>query len=164
MSKATFNWKKWLFILIAIIVIPILIRYIYKQYQKWKALQEDVKQTNDYNANQNPTTVQNKRDKITVRKDVQQDAIMLAHHLGTKYSDVPFDFWDTDTWGWANPKGWTENDKEAADILIRERLNYSYLQKLYYETETNKRNLTNDIISLLDKSELQRVQKYIKLT
>ena len=108
--------------------------------------------------NQNPVVAQNKADKITVRKDVQSAAKQLAHELGTKYSDK------NSSWSWIDPRGWTENDKKVADILLYQRYNYWLLKRLYYEVYTNSRSLTDDIFSLLDENELKRVQAKLKLT
>jgi hypothetical protein len=162
--KATFNWKKWLYILIGLIVIFPIIRFIIRQYQKFNSLQVELDEKNTevvkgktFLENQNPVVAQNKADKITVRKDVQSAAKQLAHDLGTKYSDK--NSW----WDWLDPRGWTENDKKVADTLLYQRYNYTLLKRLYNEVYTNSRNLTDDLFALLDKNELKRVQAKLKL-
>lgn len=115
------------------------------------------KKSNNLADNNDPIIQQSKADSITTRKDVQQSAKSLAYDLGTKYSDNGhwYDF--------LKPSGWTENDVKVADNLIRQRLNYKYLQLLYYNCYSNGRNLSDDILTLLDSDQLERVKKYIKL-
>lgn len=164
-TKATFNWKKWLYILIGLIVIFPIIRFIIRQYQKFNSLQaeideknQDVKNDQNFSQNQNPIVAQNKADKITTNKGVQSAAKQLAHDLGTKYSDK--NSW----WDWIDPRGWTENDKAVADTLLYQRNNYHLLKRLYNEIYTNNRSLTDDVFELLDPDELKRVQAKLKLT
>lgn len=160
-KKATtpFNWKKWLYIIIGIILFFPLARFIIRQYNKFKGLETEIDAENqenqnnvNYIQNQNPVIAQNKADKITTRKDVQSAAKQLAHDLGTKYSDK--NSW----WSWLDPRGWTENDKKVADTLLYQRYNFHHLKRLYNEVYTNNRVLTDDLFALLDESELKRVQ------
>ena len=164
-TKATFNWKKWLYILIGLIVIFPIIRFIIRQYQKFNSLQveideknQEVKNDQNFSQNQNPIVAQNKADKITTNKGVQSAAKQLAHDLGTKYSDK--NSW----WSWLDPRGWTENDKKVADTLLYQRYNFHHLKRLYNEVYTNNRVLTDDIFALLDQDELKRVQAKLNLT
>lgn len=117
--------------------------------------EQEIEKDREYQANKNPVTLQEKLDAITTRKDIQADAKELAHHLGTKY----------DTGSWTdifNYKKWTENDGAAATILIRQQYNYKFMEKLYF-TVTRSHNLTDDILEYLDKSELEKVRKYINI-
>lgn len=158
-KKATsINWKKWLLIITGIILLFPLMRFLIRQFAKFKEVQTEISNNTNYQQNQNPIIAQNKADKITVRKDVQNSAKKLAHDLGTKYSDQ-------NSWfDWIDPRGWTENDKAVADVLIYQRNNFTLLKKLYNQVYTNNRSLTDDIFALLDPDELKRVQSKLKIT
>lgn len=156
-GKTPFDWKKWLAILLGVLLIFPAIRYVIKQVQKVKETEEGIAKTKSFNENQNPIVVQTKADKITTRKDIQAAANDLSHHLGTKYSDK--NSW----WDWLNPKGWSENDALVAQILITQRLNFKLLERLYYGVYSNSRSLRDDVLNLLDAKELKKVQKYLNL-
>lgn len=157
------NWKVWLILTVLTLLFFPLFRFVRAQLTKNKEQKADLDKIVIWQENQNPTIAQNKADKITTRKDVQQSAKELAHHLGTMYSDNPDMSWLGVDWSFLNPRGWTENDKKVADILLYQWRNYSYLKRLYHDVYTNSRNLTNDLIKLLDDKELKRVQSKITL-
>ena len=156
-SNQPFDWKKWLGIFIGLLLVFPAIRYIMRQLQKTGETEERIAKIKSFNENQNPIVAQSKADKITTRKDIQSAANDLAHHLGTKYSDKN-SFWD-----FFNPKGWSENDSAAAQILIKQRLNFKLLERLYYNVYSNSRSLRDDVLKLLDERELKKVQKYLNL-
>ena len=107
-------------------------------------------------ANQDEPTLNFNLNKITKRKDIQTAAKDLAHHLGTKYSDK-------NSWyDWLDPQGWTENDNEVENILMRQRKNYGLLVLLYKQV-TNNRSLSNDIRMYLDSENLNRIRKHINI-
>lgn len=151
------NIWAWIAVIFIILLMFPLYRYIRKQHQKNVEQKEATEKEVNYAENQNPQIQQTKADKITTRKDIQTAAQELSHHLGTKYSDT--DSW----WSIFNPRGWTENDKQVADILIKQRLNYNLLKQLYYTCYSNSRDLTADVLKLLDKSELARVRKFLNI-
>jgi len=162
MQILDFFKKNWFLIVACVMAYPMLKRYMDDQAQKTKENTQENQKKDSYAINQNPLTQQQRRDKITLRKDIQKDAALLAHHLGTKYSDVGTD-WLASIKGFLDPKGWSENDAEVRTILIKERLNFAIIEKLYYTTETNSRNLRSDILKYLDPKELKEVQKFIKI-
>lgn len=151
---SSINWKKWLFVIVIILTAFPLYRYIKKQMLKNEEQDTKIVKDKNYLDNQNPLTQQAKADKITKRKDIQADAKALAHHLGTMYSDK--NSW-TSIFDW---KGWTENDAEAAKIVVRQRLNFNLMVRLYYECYSNSRDLRKDLLELLDEKELKKIQKY----
>lgn len=153
-SISSVNWKKWILPIIGLLVAFPLYRYVKKQLAKNEEQDAKLAKNEKYASNQNPITQQSKADKITKRKDIQADANALAHHLGTKYSDK--NSW-TSIFDW---QGWTENDAEAAKIVIRQRLNFKLMERLYYDCYSNSRNLRNDILALIDGDELKKIQKY----
>ena len=164
-SSSSSTLKKVLYWIIGLIIIFPIIRFIIRQYQKFNSLEvevneknEEVKQDKTFLENQNPIIQQSKADKITVRKDIQKSAKQLAHHLGTKYSDK------NSMWSWLDPRGWTENDKQAANILIYQQKNYNLIKRVYNEVYTNSRNLSDDIYALLDETELKRVLNKVNIT
>ncbi|MGL2964650.1 hypothetical protein ACSVH2_12580 [Flavobacterium sp. RSB2_4_14] len=147
----------WILILICIIVPFPLYRFIKKQMAKNSEQDVQLEKDKSFIENQNPIVQTQKAKKITTRTDIQAAAKDLAHHLGTKYSD-------TNHWySFLDPRGWTENDKKVADILIKQRLNFKLLERLYYSCYTNSRSLSDDVLKLLDEDELKRVQKYLKI-
>ena len=96
-------------------------------------------------------------DKINTNQSLQTAVVRLVQCLGVNYYDNP-----TQWFPWLNSKGWTENDDEAADLVIKYRKSYASMQKMYYEV-TNNRDLSADLLDLLDTDSLKRVRKYIKL-
>lgn len=158
------NWKLWLSVIIGILLLFPLYRYIKKQLSINNVQQDKLEVIDNYVANQNPQTAQSKADKITPTKSVQKSAKDIAHHLGVKYNDNPtWTFLDPTSWSIFDPKGWTENDAEVAKIVIFQRVNYAKVARLYNEVYTANRNLSTDLRKLLDKTELQKVQKYLNI-
>ena len=169
-KKEPFNWKKWLYILIGILLFFPVVRFVIRQYNKFNSLENEIDKENQTNEvhqnfiqNQNPIVAQNKADKITVRKDVQAAAKELVHHLGIKYQQNPNAEWLGINWSFLDPRGWTENDKKVADILIYQRLNYSLLKRLYNEVYTKGNKLNDDVLALVDETELKRIQAKLNL-
>lgn len=160
--------KYWLFITMLIIGLPYLKRFIDSQQQQTeqqklenqiksqKAIKENEKE-NKLIANQNPLTQAQKRLTITASKDLHAASASLAVDFGVKYSDSGkwYDIF--------KPKGWTENDENARKTLVLYRNYFPYLEKLYYQVDTNSRSLRADILELLDKDELTYLRKYLKI-
>ncbi|MCZ8168773.1 hypothetical protein [Flavobacterium sp.] len=154
-TKST-SYKKWIFIIIGVLLFFPLYRFIRKQLLKNKEQMNEILKDKQFLANQDEPTLNNTLNTITKRKDIQAAAKDLAHHLGTKYSDK-------NSWfDWLDPKGWTENDDEVEKILIYQRKNYGLLVLLYKQI-TNSRSLSNDIRSYLDDDNLLRVRKYLNI-
>ena len=154
-TKST-SYKKWIFIIIGLLLFFPLYRFIRKQLLKNKEQMNEILKDKQFLANQDEPTLNNNMNTITKRKDIQTAAKDLAHHLGTKYSDK-------NSWfDWLDPKGWTENDDEVEKILIYQRKNYGLLVLLYKQI-TNSRSLSNDIRSYLDDDNLLRVRKYLNI-
>ncbi len=150
------SYKKWVFIIIGILLIFPLYRFIRKQLQKNKEQMNQLLIEQNFVANQDEPTLNNNLNQITTSKSVQSAAKDLAHHLGTKYSDK-------NSWfDWLDPQGWTENDNEVEKILIYQRKNYALLVLLYKKI-TNSRSLSNDIRMYLDEDNLKRVRKYLNI-
>jgi hypothetical protein len=147
----------WILILICIIVPFPLYRFIKKQMAKNSEQDTQLVKDKSFIENQNPIIQTAKADKITKNKGVQAAAKDLAHHLGTKYSDA--NHW----YSFLDPRGWTEDDKKVADILIYQRNNYKLLERLYYTCYTNSRSLSDDVLKLLDEDQLKRVQQKLKI-
>lgn len=80
---------------------------------------------------------------------VKEDTRKIVHHLGVNYD-------------WYDPRRWTENDKEVAMLLMKQRPNIKFIEDLYYRVYTKNRNLKNDCYKLLDKTELNQVINYYK--
>jgi len=152
------HWFKWIIFVVVLTIIAFpLWRFIKSQIQKNQEKTASIEKTEKFISNQNPITQQFRADQITKDKTVQMRARNIAKNLGTIYSDT------NSMWSWLNPKGWTENDKQVADDLIKGRNNYKLIQRLYFECYSNSRNLNNDILEFLDTDELKRVQKYLKI-
>lgn len=151
------NWVNWLYILIGILLFFPLFRYIKKQLELNTEQNALLNKDASFSQNSNVLTQTQKADKITKRKDIQSAANQIAIYLGTRYSDK--NAW----YSFIDPRGWTEEDTKVADLVIKQRLNYSLLKRLYFECYSNSRNLSDDLISLLDPDQLARVQKYINI-
>lgn len=140
-------------------IVPKIYKLVLDAIAKMKIDSKEVKDKSDKATavvdNNNAMTQQQKANSITNRKDVQSDAKALAYHLGLSIEN------NTSFWSWANPKNWTENDDLIVNILIRERLNYGQLKKLYYSCYTDSRNLGTDLMNLLDSDSKIRLKKAI---
>jgi hypothetical protein len=155
-NKKPTNYWKWVFVLIGLFLFFPVFRYVRKQLKKNKEQMDQILKEQNFIANQDEPTLNFNLNKITKRKDIQTAAKDLAHHLGTKYSDK-------NTWyDWLDPQGWTENDNEVENILMRQRKNYGLLVLLYKQV-TNNRSLSNDIRMYLDNENLNRVRKHINI-
>lgn len=128
---------------------------------KANAVTKSIEQNNIENQNFVPKTIQEKVDKILftdgkitdkkVRDRLQSRAIELSNHFGFNH--------DTGNWyDVLTPRYWTENDKEIEIILVKETHNFRHLEKLYYGVYTQSRNLSQDILKLLDKQNLKNVR------
>lgn len=160
--------KYWLFITMLLVGFPYLKRYLQDQEQKTEAskLENQVKSqkaklenAKDIKAieNTNPLTQTQKRLRITASKDLHAASQSLAHDLGTAYSD------NGNWYDFLKPKGLTENDENVRKTLVLYRNYFPYLEKLYFEVDTNSRSLRKDILELLDKDELKYLRKYLKI-
>lgn len=153
-----FDWIKtnWIFVLGALLIVPLVYRYLKDQVQLNKLQNEDIKGENQVIDNVNPVIRETNANAITTRVDVQNAASELAHHLGTKYSD---------TGNWYdifNPRGWTENDVEVLKILKYQVNNFHLVEKLYFQVYTKRKNLKDDVNKLLDSKELADLKAYFK--
>jgi hypothetical protein len=164
----TFLEKYWLVIGGILIAFPLLKRYLAKQQElgleQQKTLLLDnikqntqiVKETKFYN-NLDPKLQLTSRQKITAAKELWAISTKIANDFGVIYSD------DNGFFDFLNPRGWTENDKAIADTLIKYRNYFDKLEKLYFEVDTNSRNLRKDILKYLDAGELKRLRKLLKI-
>jgi len=160
--------KYWLFIVALLVGYPYLKRYLDEQAEQTRLAQEQLKieaqkqeaknkaETKLVN-NQDPGKQATARKKITVNKELHSVSSSLAHHFGVAYSD------NGNWYDFLNPRGFTENDKEALQLLVSYRNYFAVLEKLYYEVDTNSRNLRKDIVKFLDPKELATLRKYLKV-
>lgn len=83
----------------------------------------------------------------TYLKDRAQN---LAHHLGTAYHGE-----------WWNPRGWTENDKVAFEIVNElNRTDFNSVAKIYpFYADGN--DLRNDLLKLLDSDYYEQIRDKI---
>ncbi len=153
------NWLKYLLVIVGIFAFFPLYRYILNQLSKNQTAEIKAVKQQKFLSNSDPLTQQTNADKITKDKGVQSSCKQLVTALGTLSCDNPL----ADYWSFLYPSGWTENDAEAARILIYQRNNYQLMKRLYNECYTNSRDLSKDALNLLDTSELKKVLKYIKL-
>jgi hypothetical protein len=149
--------SNWFILAIVCLGLPYLYRYYKAQFQLNTEQDLSLEKSQNWLANLNPTIQQTKAIKITNNIEVQVAAKKLAHDLGTKYSDT------NSMWSWINPKGWTENDTQVLNTLLKYRNFYPQLQRLYHDCYTNSRNLSDDVLNLLDEAELKRLRQAIKI-
>jgi hypothetical protein len=151
------NWQCYLVVIaIPVIAFP-LYRFIQRQSLKNEENNADIEKETQLLENSDPVKQQESANKITPNKSIQAYAREVGVKLGTFYSDAG------NWWDFLNPRGWTEDDSRVADIIIYQRNNYALMQKLYNKCYSNSRNLSNDLLTLLDKNELKRVQKYLSI-
>ena len=149
--------KYWIHITILLVAIPYLKRYLNEQ--KIKNLESDVNLEKETKliTNISPIVQNDRRSKITSSKELWSASAKLAHDFG-------FDVADKGNWyDFIFPTGWTENDVEIRNTLLKYRNYFPILEKLYFEVDTNSRNLRTDILQNLDKAELAIVRKAIKI-
>jgi hypothetical protein len=160
--------RNWLIIAGMLLVIPYLKRYLEDQNTKNIINQGDnfVKEAEakaeilkdiKLVENGNPLSQNQKRKAITASSALWAASASLSHDLGVKYKDAG------NWWNFLDPRGWTENDKSARKTLVYQRNNFAILEKLYYEVDTNSRNLRSDILKFLDKDELTYLRRYLKI-
>lgn len=87
------------------------------------------------------------------KKRLMSSASAIAYNLGVNFTDSG-SFWDV-----FDPRGWTENDEEVGRLLILETHNFRVIEKLYFNVYTRSRNLSNDVLKLVDKDVLTKVRK-----
>lgn len=160
-KKMPITVKTWLyrclFLIGGIILIFPIYRYIKAQLAKGNEQDVELEKNKSWLANLNPQTQLQRANKITKNTELHAVAKQLSHDLGTKYSDK-------NSWfSWMNPKGWTENDEKVMLALIKYRLYYPTLCKLYYSCYSNSRSLEADLLELLDEKELKRLRGSIKI-
>ena len=160
--------KYWLFIVFLLVGFPYLKRYLDDQKEKTRLADEarklEAKKQADKTAaetklvnNTNPITQNKTRSLITSNKELHSVSSNLAHHFGVAYSD-------TGNWyDFLNPKGFTENDHEILQLLVTYRRYFVVIEKLYFEVDTNSRNLRKDIVKYLDPKDLKELRKYLKV-
>lgn len=151
--------SKNIFLILGIIlVVPWIKEYLQNMELRNKANQIEKDKEDTFLQNQNMYTQQAKRDKITKSKELQAVATKIANDLGTSINH------DTGSWSDIfNPRSWTENDKEVANALIKYRNYFPTLVNLYNQAETRQRKLKEDLLKLLDDTEIKRVRQYIKI-
>lgn len=163
-----FLQKYWLLIAGLIFALPWIKKYIDEMNASNKKdslenaveVKETIHQTNkDLKRleNQNPLTQKQKRMRITMGSELWGASQQLAEDFGIIYSDNGkwYDF--------LNPRGWTENDENIRNTLLKYRKYFNILEKLYFQVDTNSRSLRADILKYLDKNELVLVRKGLKI-
>jgi hypothetical protein len=160
--------KYWYIILGFIFIYPIAKRYIDKQNElnleaeRQNTLDEKTQETKiiketRYINNLDPKKQLTARQKITGSKELWAISTKLANDFGVNSSD------DNNWYDFMNPRGMTENDAEICTTLIKYRNYFDKLERLYFEVDTNSRNLRKDILKYLDASELKRLRHSIKI-
>jgi hypothetical protein len=163
-----FLQKYWMVIGGVIFIFPLLKRYLAKQKElaveqnnnllvdQQKSNVQYVKEVRYLN-NKDPKLQLTERQKITAAKELWAASTKLANDFGVIYSD------DSNWYDFMNVRGWTENDRDIRNTLVKYRNYFDKLEKLYFQVDTNSRNLRKDILKYLDPQELKEVRKYIKI-
>lgn len=121
-------------------------------------MENEIELNSSENSVQSPQMITDKVDQylpveLKIAKDQREklkaDTIALVHNLGTRAGS-----------SWYNVDTWTENDAEVEKILKRQVHNYKVIERLYFMAYTESRNLTNDILKYLDKTNLTRVRAF----
>jgi hypothetical protein len=152
--------KYGIVILIALFIIPYIIKYYKDQIEKGKVedVVNDVAVNNAQNATQNPTMQVDKATKYL--RDVKHYDTKGRQRLMDATQKIVNAFgYDK---AWYNPKSWTENDLEIYLTLWECMYNYKDLEWLYYNVYTQSRNLTNDIVDKLDTKYLTELRRKFK--
>ncbi|PWA08973.1 hypothetical protein [Flavobacterium laiguense] len=163
-----FMQKYWMVIGGLIFVYPLLKRYLAKQkelaIEQNNNLVVDQQKSNAtyvkeirYINNMDPKKQLTERQKITGSKELWAASTNLANDFGVIYSD------DSNWYDIFNVRGWTENDREIRNTLSKYRNYFGILEKLYFQVDTNSRNLRKDILKYLDPQELKEIRKFIKI-
>jgi hypothetical protein len=168
--------KYWLFITALLIGIPYLKRYMDEQSEKTRqaklVLEVEGKRANAQvvidnrqTENANPLTQQQKRLKITASKELHAASQKLASDFGMMQTAQLKSWYDflIPTNIPSVVQSLTENDTEIRKTLVTYRNYFDKLEKLYFEVDTNSRNLRKDILQYLDKDELTYLRKYLKI-
>lgn len=143
--------RYWIVILGLLIGIPFMYRYFYDADKKdtINEIEEEIKLVQA--ANRSPKTQLEQLNKITTNKGYHTWARDIAHAFGTLEQN------QNNWWDFLNPKGWTENDADAYQLLkkVTNTGQKRVLTELYFVL-TGK-NLQDDVLMLLDKNELMKL-------
>lgn len=158
-----------LIIIVLTFGLPPLIRYIRTQIALLKGNTIDNKTivNNAENGVASPVIV---KQKITVIKkkypnltatDMERMSTVaqgVALALGTNVQDNHFVF-STDLY---NVGAWVENEDEVIRLLKTVPSTFPVVEDLYYSVHTRSRNLKNDLLKYLSKSDLEQIRKVYK--
>jgi hypothetical protein len=153
----TFVKNNWLFILGIMVVFPYLKAWFEKMAIKSKVddVKNDMSLNSQINALDNPKLQESEADKIlknfpiAQRERLKADVKLFTHHIGINYN-------------WYDPKSWSENDKEAVNILKKWVLLLPVFANLYYSVYTQSRNLKTDFNKMIDEKEKQNMYAFQK--
>lgn len=122
----------WLIIIAGILLIPYILRYIQKQDVKQLEANAQAEIDKLKVENSDPVKQQANANSITTNAGYQKIAHDVAYHLGVNFA-------------WYDPRGWTENDSDAFNLL--KNLNSGQLKivgTLYNKVYATGRNLKDD--------------------
>ncbi len=159
---ADFLLKYWMVIIPLIILLPVAYKWLKYQLKSITEQGEEDRKDRDFRNNRNQDIYrenclaaihefeQNGGVLHRSADDIMNAARSIAHHLGIVYSDT--DNW----WSWLDPRGWTENDRATADLILEFQDDFFVLGECYYFA-TRSRNLIDDAIKYLDRRQHERL-------
>lgn len=156
----------WVLILAILLVVPFLYRYISELLAKAKAqtLKNETIVSNAQNAKSSPTIISQKSFDIFKKypkvKPPEMEryktvAQKIAIALGTNVEDNHLVFGMVDLY---NVNSWVEDENEVVKLLKTVPTTFPIVEDLYYHVFTKSRNLKNDLLSYLSKSDLEKVR------
>jgi hypothetical protein len=116
-------------------------------YIQWRKKQNEEDPNDPANVNSITSALKPHTVSVSLWNSIVSSSDSLAHHLGTKYPSY-------------DPRSWTENDKEVMKILRFQVKNFIHLEKIYFASSAPGRNLKNDVVKLLDSSELTELKSF----
>ncbi|MDQ8014471.1 MAG: hypothetical protein REI96_18630 [Flavobacterium nitrogenifigens] len=171
-SKLIPFFKKYgIFLAILFLAFPFVYKYIKKSIDMVKDtnLESKKAQNSSENAKADPTIIKNKVQAIKKKyptvssksmDSIVASAFKIAEAFGTNVDDNHVLFGGTiDLY---NIKAMTEDEATAIKYLKKHTGTFTILEDVYYRTATKSKNLRNDIIKYLSKSEYNELAKFYK--
>lgn len=158
---ADFLQTNWIVLVVLLVGLPWAIKYLKTMFNSIAEQQEEADKDREFRENRDSQTLDEKMNSYlstipdnlisNSKNSIKRAASRFAHDLGTLYSDT--DSW----WSWADPRGWTENDKFCVDLVEAAFTDFPYIA-VCYKMVTRSRNLYADVVKYLPASELDRLR------
>ncbi|MDN3673439.1 hypothetical protein QWY99_10280 [Flavobacterium branchiarum] len=163
--------KYGIFLIVLFLVFPYAYKYLKRAIESIKDTNLEAKKTENTNENAkaDPIITKGKLEAIKKRyptlnkktmDGLSASAFKIAKAFGTNVDDNHVLFGGSiDLY---NISAWGEDEKSAMSILKKHTGTFPILEELYYKTATKSKNLRNDILKYLSRSQYEEMSKFYK--